>query len=81
LKEPKYTVAEAGAHDANYSAPLRVTLRLTNRETGEIKAQEEFFGDFPLMTEQGTFIITGAERVNVSQLVRSPGVYFHGIVD
>ena len=63
LKEPKYTVAEARAHDANYSAPLHVTLRLTNRETGEIKAQEVFFGDFPLMTEQGTFIINGAERV------------------
>lgn len=81
LKEPKYTVAEARAHDANYSAPLHVTLRLTNRETGEIKAQEVFFGDFPLMTEQGTFIINGAERVIVSQLVRSPGVYFHGKVD
>ena len=80
LKEPKYTVAEARAHDANYSAPLHVTLRLTNRETGEIKAQEVFFGDFPLMTEQGTFIINGAERVIVSQLVRSPGVYFHGKV-
>ena len=81
LKEPKYTVTEARAHDANYSAPLHVTLRLTNRETGEIKAQEVFFGDFPLMTEQGTFIINGAERVIVSQLVRSPGVYFHGKVD
>ena len=72
---------EARAHDANYSAPLHVTLRLTNRETGEIKSQEVFFGDFPLMTEQGTFIINGAERVIVSQLVRSPGVYFHGKVD
>ncbi|MFV0558732.1 MAG: DNA-directed RNA polymerase subunit beta [Enterococcus sp.] len=81
LKEPKYTVSEARSHDANYSAPLHVTLRLTNRETGEIKAQEVFFGDFPLMTEQGTFIINGAERVIVSQLVRSPGVYFHGKVD
>jgi len=81
LKEPKYTVEEARAHDANYSAPLHVTLRLTNRETGEIKSQEVFFGDFPLMTEQGTFIINGAERVIVSQLVRSPGVYFHGKVD
>ena len=81
LKTPKYTVEEARAHDANYSAPLHVTLRLTNRETGEIKAQEVFFGDFPLMTEQGTFIINGAERVIVSQLVRSPGVYFHGKVD
>ncbi|MBM7712254.1 MULTISPECIES: DNA-directed RNA polymerase subunit beta [Enterococcus] len=81
LKEPKYTVAEARAHDANYSAPLHVVLRLVNRETGEIKSQEVFFGDFPLMTEQGTFIINGAERVIVSQLVRSPGVYFHGKVD
>ncbi|MDR0921895.1 MAG: DNA-directed RNA polymerase subunit beta [Lactobacillales bacterium] len=81
LKEPKYTVDEARAHDANYSAPLHVTLRLTNRETGEIKSQEVFFGDFPLMTEMGTFIINGAERVIVSQLVRSPGVYFHGKVD
>ena len=81
LKEPKYTVAEARSHDANYSAPLHVVLRLVNRETGEIKSQEVFFGDFPLMTEQGTFIINGAERVIVSQLVRSPGVYFHGKVD
>ncbi len=76
LLEPKYTVAEAREHDANYSAPLHVTLRLTNHETGEIKSQDVFFGDFPLMTEQGTFIINGAERVIVSQLVRSPGVYF-----
>ena len=81
LKEPKYTVEEARAHDANYSAPIHVTLRLVNRETGEIKSQEVFFGDFPLMTEQGTFIINGAERVIVSQLVRSPGVYFHDKVD
>ena len=75
LLEPKYTVAEAREHDANYSAPLHVTLRLTNHETGEIKSQDVFFGDFPLMTDQGTFIINGAERVIVSQLVRSPGVY------
>lgn len=68
LKEPKYTVEEARAHDANYSAPLHVTLRLTNRETGEIKSQEVFFGDFPLMTEMGTFIINGAERVIVSPI-------------
>ena len=76
LLEPKYTVDEAREHDANYSAPLHVTLRLTNHETGEIKSQDVFFGDFPLMTNQGTFIINGAERVIVSQLVRSPGVYF-----
>lgn len=81
LKTPKYTVEEARAHDANYSAPLHVTLRLTNRETGEIKSQEVFFGDFPLMTEQGTFIVNGAERVIVSQLVRSPGVYFNSKID
>ena len=81
LLEPKYTVAEARQHDANYSAPLHVTLRLTNHETGEIKSQDVFFGDFPLMTKQGTFIINGAERVIVSQLVRSPGVYFHSETD
>ncbi len=81
LLEPKYTVEEAREHDANYSAPLHVTLRLTNHETGEIKSQDVFFGDFPLMTEQGTFIINGAERVIVSQLVRSPGVYFNEELD
>lgn len=77
MKEPKYTVEEARAHDTNYSAPIHVTLRLDNQVTGEIKSQEVFFGDFPLMTEMGTFIINGAERVVVSQLVRSPGVYFN----
>ncbi|MCI1594428.1 MAG: DNA-directed RNA polymerase subunit beta [Pediococcus pentosaceus] len=77
LLEPKYTVDEAREHEANYSAPLHVTLHLTNHETGEIKSQDVFFGDFPLMTEQGTFIINGAERVIVSQLVRSPGVYYN----
>ncbi|MCZ3753188.1 DNA-directed RNA polymerase subunit beta, partial [Limosilactobacillus vaginalis] len=77
LLEPKYTVDEAREHDANYSAPLHVTLRLTNHETGEIKSQDVFFGEFPLMTDQGTFIINGAERVIVSQLVRSPGVYYN----
>ncbi|WP_028273325.1 DNA-directed RNA polymerase subunit beta [Atopococcus tabaci] len=76
LQEPKYSVDEARAHDANYSAPMYVKLRLINKETGEVKEQDVFFGDFPLMTEQGTFIINGAERVIVSQLVRSPGVYF-----
>lgn len=81
LLEPKYTVEEARQHDANYSAPLHVTLRLVNHETGEIKSQDVFFGDFPLMTKQGTFIINGAERVIVSQLVRSPGVYFNSEVD
>ncbi|NYN40061.1 DNA-directed RNA polymerase subunit beta, partial [Salmonella enterica subsp. enterica serovar Typhimurium] len=67
--------------DANYAAPLRVKLRLINKETGEVKDQEVFMGDFPLMTEMGTFIINGAERVIVSQLVRSPGVYFNGKLD
>ncbi|WP_125711414.1 DNA-directed RNA polymerase subunit beta [Lacticaseibacillus porcinae] len=81
LREPKYTVEEARQHDANYAAPLHVTLRLTNHETGEIKSQDVFFGDFPLMTDQGTFIINGAERVIVSQLVRSPGVYYNSAVD
>lgn len=74
--EPKYTVDEAREHDANYSTPVYVKLRLINNETGEVKEQEVFFGDLPRMTTQGTFIINGAERVVVSQLVRSPGVYF-----
>jgi DNA-directed RNA polymerase subunit beta len=81
LLEAKYSVDEAREHDANYSAPLHVTLRLINHETGEIKSQDVFFGDFPLMTRQGTFIINGAERVIVSQLVRSPGVYFNSELD
>lgn len=74
--EPKYTVDEAKEHDANYSTPVYVKLRLINNETGEVKEQEVFYGDLPTMTNQGTFIINGAERVVVSQLVRSPGVYF-----
>ncbi|GLB46598.1 DNA-directed RNA polymerase subunit beta [Philodulcilactobacillus myokoensis] len=81
LLEPKYTVSEARAHEANYSAPLHITLRLVNHETGEIKTQDVFFGDFPLMTKQGTFIINGAERVIVSQLVRSPGIFYHKTQD
>ncbi|MCP0886914.1 DNA-directed RNA polymerase subunit beta [Ligilactobacillus sp. WILCCON 0076] len=81
LLDPKYKVDEAREHDANYSAPLHVTLRLINHETDEIKSQDVFFGDFPLMTRQGTFIINGAERVIVSQLVRSPGVYFNSELD
>ncbi len=81
LQAPKYTVEEARSHDANYSAPIYVKLRLINKESGEVKEQEVFFGDFPLMTEMGTFVINGAERVIVSQLVRSPGVYFHGKLD
>ena len=72
----KYTVEECKERDAKYAAPLRVSVRLINHDTGEIKEQEIFMGDFPLMTEQGTFIINGAERVIVSQLVRSPGMYY-----
>ena len=75
-ESPKYTVEECKERDVNYSAPLKVVVRLINRETGEVKEQEVFMGDFPLMTENGTFIINGAERVIVSQLVRSPGVYY-----
>ncbi|MGE5553276.1 MAG: DNA-directed RNA polymerase subunit beta [Betaproteobacteria bacterium] len=76
LGEPKYSIDECKDRDATYAAPLRVKVRLINKETGEVKEQEVFMGDFPLMTEKGTFIINGAERVIVSQLVRSPGVYF-----
>ena len=81
LGEPKYEVEECKERDTNYAAPLRVKVRLINKETGEVKEQEVFMGDFPLMTEKGTFIINGAERVIVSQLVRSPGVYFGKSVD
>ena len=73
---PKYTVEQCKERDVTYAAPLRVRARLLNKETGEIKESEVFMGDFPLMTESGTFIINGAERVIVSQLVRSPGVYY-----
>ncbi|NBI30342.1 DNA-directed RNA polymerase subunit beta [Chengkuizengella marina] len=76
LGEPKYNVDDAKERDVTYAAPLRVKVRLINKETGEVKEQEVFMGDFPLMTETGTFIINGAERVIVSQLVRSPSVYF-----
>ncbi len=81
LREGKYNVEEARSHDANYSKPIYVRLRLINNETNEVKEQVVFFGDFPMMTEMGTFIINGAERVIVSQLVRSPSVYFHDKVD
>ena len=74
--EPKYTVAECKERDVTYAAPLHVRVRLLNKETGEVKESEVFMGDFPLMTESGTFVINGAERVIVSQLVRSPGVYY-----
>ena len=75
-EEAKYSVAECKARDVTYAVPLRVTARLNNTETGEIKESEVFMGDFPKMTDSGTFVINGAERVIVSQLVRSPGVYY-----
>ena len=78
---PKYSVEEAKDRDTNYCAPIRATLRLVNNGTGEIKENEVFMGDFPLMTDSGTFIINGAERVIVSQLVRSPGAYFADAMD
>ncbi len=81
LGESKYDLEESKNRDATYSAPLRVKVRLINKETGEVKDQEVFMGDFPLMTDTGTFVINGAERVIVSQLVRSPSVYFNEKVD
>ena len=75
-EKPKYTIAECKEQDATYAAALRVTATLWNKETGEVKESEIYMGDFPLMTESGTFVINGAERVIVSQLVRSPGVYY-----
>jgi DNA-directed RNA polymerase subunit beta len=80
-EKPKYTVEKCKERDATYAAPLKVTVRLTNTETHEIKESEVFMGDFPLMTDHGTFIINGAERVIVSQLVRSPGVYYAKSID
>ncbi|MBQ5977972.1 MAG: DNA-directed RNA polymerase subunit beta, partial [Oscillospiraceae bacterium] len=79
--KPKYSEEECKARDATYAAPLKVRVRLHNKETGEIKEQEIFMGDFPIMTAGGTFIINGAERVIVSQIVRSPGVYFERTTD
>ncbi|WP_192894241.1 DNA-directed RNA polymerase subunit beta [Lysinibacillus composti] len=81
LGEPKYDVDECKERDVTYAAPLRVKVRLHNKETDEVKEQDVFMGDFPLMTETGTFVINGAERVIVSQLVRSPSVYFHDKTD
>ncbi len=81
LGEPKYSVDESKERDVTYAAPLRVKVRLINKETGEVKEQEVFMGDFPLMTETGTFVINGAERVIVSQLVRSPSVYYSKKID
>ena len=80
-EEPKYSVEECKARDATYAAPIKVRVRLRNKETEEIKEQEIFMGDFPLMTKAGTFVINGAERVIVSQIVRSPGVYFAKVED
>ena len=80
-EDPKYDVEECKARDATYAAPLKVKVRLRNKETEEIKEQEIFMGDFPLMTQSGTFVINGAERVVVSQIVRSPGVYYGKEID
>ncbi len=74
--DPKYTIEEARLHDASYTKKLYIWMRLVNRDTGEIKEQEVYIGDIPMMTERGTFIVNGAERVIVSQIVRSPGIYF-----
>jgi len=78
LGEPKYDEVESKNRDVTYAAPLQVKVRLINQETGEVKEQEVFMGDFPLMTDKGTFIINGAERVIVNQLIRSSGVYYGG---
>ena len=79
--KPKYTVAECKSRDATFAIPMKVKVRLLNKETGEIKEQEIFMGDLPLMTETGTFMINGAERVIISQIVRSPGMYFDKKMD
>jgi len=76
-ENPKYNIEDSKERDVTYAAPLKVKVRLINKATGEVKEQEVFMGDFPLMTETGTFIINGAERVIVSQLVRSPGIYYN----
>ena len=78
---PKYTVERCRERDLTYAAPLKVNVRLTNRNTHEIKESEVFMGEFPLMTETGTFVINGAERVIVSQIVRSPGMYYASDID
>ncbi len=79
--KPKYTIEECKERDANYAAPLKVNVRLTNKETGEVKQTDIFMGDFPIMTETGTFVINGAERVIVSQIIRSPGMYYDKSID
>ena len=80
-EKPKYTIEECKERDATYAKPIKVRVRLLNKQSGEIKDQEIFMGDFPLMTNGGTFVINGAERVIVSQIVRSPGMYFGDTVD
>ncbi|MFA7515073.1 MAG: DNA-directed RNA polymerase subunit beta, partial [Bacilli bacterium] len=79
--EPRYSIRQCKEREITFSAPLKVEVRLFNHETGEVKEQEVFLGDMPIMTETGTFIINGAERVVVSQLVRSPSVYFKQVID
>ena len=81
FEEVKYSIDECKEKDINYSAPLYVTAEFVNNDTGEIKSQTVFIGDFPMMTDKGTFIVNGTERVVVSQLVRSPGVYFDQTID
>ena len=78
---PKYPVEECKDRDVNYAAPFRVTVRLTNKATGEVKEELIYMSDFPIMTDNGTFVINGAERVIVSQIVRSPGVYYESAID
>ncbi len=80
-QKPKYTVEECKERDTNYAAPLKVNVRLTNKLTGEVKQTDIFMGDFPIMTETGTFVINGAERVIVSQIIRSPGMYYDTTID
>ena len=80
-QKPKYTVEECKERDANYAAPLKGNVRLTNKLTGEVKQTDIFMGDFPIMTETGTFVINGAERVIVSQIIRSPGMYYSSEID
>ena len=79
--KPKYPVEECKERDVNYAAPLKIDVRLTNKLTGEVKQSSIFMGDFPLMTDKGTFVINGAERVIVSQIVRSPGIYYESSID